>query len=983
MSQIFPSVVRRPISLDEALLAIDRADSSFERVQAAAKALQAFGFDRVVISLRDASLNPTVVAAASESDGIGSIGARCHALKALPGAVWRRTLPAIDRYRVHELHMLDGSDPWVAREFFGADVSARSDGVTWLPTDLVVSLLHGADGELLGIVKLADPHDGRRPGESKRREIATITRHLASRLAYDAINAVAKQRAARLQRLQETGAAFARSLDEDEIIRELGRQAIRATNADGVTISAPDLDQNLLVPSLCIVRGVEHPRATVPLGDGLTAEVARTGRPVRIGDREADRARTRAGLSAPSSLDDIVGTLGAATSVLAVPMMAGIQLFGVLSVHAMSSDVFGEADEEVLVTMASQAATAIANARRYGESERERRQTEALADVARAVGESLRLGEVLRLILRHSVALLGAEGACVALRNDEYLHIVAAVGAADVLAGVHLPMATSLLGQTVARNELLVSNDFASDASPSSALHRLASVQRAVIAPLMTARGTIGALSVINRDEPFTTDDSRVLQRLADHVAVAIVNARMFEEIERATREWKVAFDSIPSGMVVLEEDLSIRRCNARAAELCGVTIPALLGKRFTSALLGDDSVDENSAIEALVHRANTDGHAARDTMRHESSGRLYSMYAAPHPDGGCVLTFDDVTTAHRLAEQHRSVLETVSDGIVITGLDGRVTFANHAAHAMFKRESLAGEGMESLVAADSLEDVARHERAALDGTHQRYECGIVCADGERRLVAVSTAPHFELGEVTGTVACLRDITAQRAGSLALARSETQRALLNGVANEIRNPLNALLSVTELEASSPALEHHDRGPLVQIRDEARRAIRAVTDALDTTLERPDTARLPAVEHGGAATRPAHSHSQGRSVLIVEDEASLRTAVARFLERQGYDVSTAPGGTEALEQLQRRSFAVILLDLRMQGMSGEETYREIVRTAPQQAGQVLFMTGDLHSPTVSEFLRSTGRPVMAKPFSLTDLEERVADLLQSA
>src|SRR5205085_2681370 len=121
----------------------------------------------------------------------------------------------------------------------------------------------------------------------------------------------------------------------------------------------------------------------------------------------------------------------------------------------------------------------------------------------------------------------------------------------------------------------------------------------------------------------------------------------------RATREWKVAFDSIPSGMVVLEEDLSIRRCNARAAELCGVTIPALLGKRFIAALLGVDAAAENTAIEALVHRANTDGHAARDTMRDEASGRLFSMYAAPHPDGGCVLTFDDVTSSHRLAEQH------------------------------------------------------------------------------------------------------------------------------------------------------------------------------------------------------------------------------------------------------------------------------------------------------------------------------------------
>ncbi|MEO7521734.1 MAG: PAS domain S-box protein, partial [Gemmatimonas sp.] len=1216
----------------------------------------------VVVSLRDVSLNPTLVATVSDAGGIGGRAIASNALKALPGAVWRRTLAAIDRYRVHGLHMLDGSDPWVAREFFGAEVTGRSDGTTWLPTDLLVSLLHGAEGELLGIVKLAAPHDGRRPGQAKRREIEALTRHLSSRLAYDAIRSIAKQRAARLQRLQETGAAFARSLDEREIIRELGRQAMRATNADGVTISAPDLDQDLLVSLLCIVRGAESVRAPVPLGDGLTTEVARSGRPVRIGDREADRARERAGLSTPASLCDVVGESGAATSVLAVPMLAGIQLLGVLSVHAIAADVFSEDDEEVLVTMASQAATAIANARRYDESERERRQTEALADVARAVGESLRLGEVLRLILRHSVALLGAEGACVALRNNEYLHIVAAIGAADVLAGVHLPVATSLLGRTVTSNQLLVSNDFGSDASASSAMHRLASVQRAVIAPLMTARGTIGALSVINREAPFTIEDSRVLQRLADHVAVAIVNARMFEEIERATREWKVAFDSIPTGMVVLEEDMSIRRCNARAAELCGVTIQALLGKRFVDALVGGAAGAEHSAIESLVQRANAEGQAARDTIREGLTGRLYSMHAAPHPDGGCVLTFDDVTATHRLAEQHRSVLETVSDAIVITSLDGRVTFANAAAHALFQRQELVGLGMDSLAAPESLPDVMHHECAARDGSPQRYECGIVPADGAQRLVAVSTAPQFELGQVTGTVACLRDITGLRADSVALAQSEARyqqlvesasdaiftvdlqgrfatvnrgvldetgrtregligapctvlfdprdhvrvaellqrtasgerqrmelryidargatrvgllttdairengvvvgglgimrdttddvieresdaqyarlsslQALLGGVANEIRNPLNALLSIAELEASSPTLGGHDRRVLEQIRDEARRAARVVSDVLASALDRPSertivdmnrvvrsamelqgyglrnhgiqvvlalapsslnthadgrqlqqaivnllanaeeavletaqprrilvesaaqdalvTLRISdtgpgiadaiaanvfepmfstrsarggrglgltiaqgiVVAHGGTVevspaargtgacftitlpratagadaalhTTPTpftHAVPRGQSVLIVEDEASLRTAVGRFLERQGYDVALAADGTDALALLQQRSFALVLLDLRMRGLSGEDTYREILRRDVVQAEHVLFITGDLHSPSASAFLRSTGRHVMAKPFSLTELETRVATMLRSA
>jgi PAS domain S-box-containing protein len=1075
-------------------------------VQAGADALRAFGFQRVVVSLRDASLTPTMVVTAGDTDRVDEIGNEMgHALKPLPGAVWRRRLVAIERFRDGELHILDGSDPWVAREFFGADALVRADDATWLPTDLVVALLHGAEEELLGIVEMMGSVDERRIGEAQQRDIASLTRHLAARLAYDALRGLAQQRASRLQRLQEAGASLARSLDEHEIVRELARQAMRATNADGVTIVEPDLVGDILVTSLCLHRGTERPRAPVRLGDGLIAEVARTGRSVRLGDREADRARARAGLPVPLSLYDVIGESGSAASVLAVPMLVGIQLVGVLAVHAVSTEVFDAEDEEVLATIASQAATAIANARRYGESERERRQTEALADVARAVSESLRLGEVLRLILRHAVALLGAEGACIALRKDEYMHIVAAVGAADVLAGVHLPVAGSLLGHSVTNNELVVSNDFRNDPQSSRTVNRLTPVQRTVIAPLITARGTVGSISVMNRDAPFTGDDSRVLQRLADHVAVAIVNARLFEEIERATREWKLAFDSIASGMVVLEDNLTVRRCNARAAELCGLTIPALLGKTLREALLGLSATGDASGVDALVQRALADGQSARATVRDEVRGRLFEVCSAPHPDGGCVLTFDDVTSVHRLAEQHRRVLETVSDAIIITSLEGQVTFANAAAHTLFKRATLVGESIETLTAPGSLEEVRKHERAALDGAHQLYECHVQRSSGEQRLVAISTAPQYELGKVTGTVACIRDISGNRADSLALARSEARYAqlvesasdaiftvdldgrftsvsrgvlaesglprealigapcetiidprdrrmvatllertirgerqrvelrylaasgtsrlgllttdallengtvigglgvmrdttddtalreanakrahlesvgaLLGSIANEINNPLNALLAMAEVEASSPRLPGQDRRTMEAIRDEARRASRVVSDVLERTHQR--QVELVAASTTSPSLAEPESRAPPRSILIVEDEDSLRAIVGRFFVRQGYEVSVAPGGADALEQLQAREFGVVLLDLHMAGMSGEETYRKILRRHPGQADRVLFTTGDLHSTAAAEFVRATGRPILAKPFALADLERRVAELL---
>ncbi|MEQ1691138.1 MAG: PAS domain S-box protein [Gemmatimonas sp.] len=1254
------------LTLADALDALDRADSPPTRVRAAADALVAMGFDRVVITLRDASLNVTMTVSAGAADPTGVTG---YALQPLPGAVWRRRFTQLDRFRVGELFLLDGSDPWVAREFFAAEASPRSDGRTWLATDLVLGALYGAERELLGIVKLAAPRDGRRPSESKRRDLASLVRHLAARLAYDALRGLAQRRSERLQRLQEAGAAMARSLDEHEILRELARQATRATRAEGVTIGLPDLDQDLLATALRMVRGVERPRGVVRLGEGIIAEVARTGRPVRVGDRDADRAREKAGLAPPLSTYDVMGDSGPAASMLAVPLLAGIHLIGVLAVHAASTEVFGADDEEMLATMGSQAATAVANARRYAESERERRQTEALADVARAVGESLRLGEVLRLILRHSVSLLGVEGACVALRHDDYMHIVAAVGVADVLAGVHLPVASSLLGKAVSENELIVSNDFRNDPSSSRAVQHLAQIQRAAIAPLMTARGTIGAISVINREQPFTSDDARVLQRLADHVAVAIVNARLFEEVERATREWTVAFDAIASGMVVLDEALSVRRCNARAAELCGMAIADLLGKTFGPALLGIHAPDVTS-LATLVQRSLAEGVPQREIVRDESGERLYEFLVAPHPAGGCVVTFDDVTSVHRLTERHRRVLETVSDGIVITGLDGRIAFANAASNALFRTSELVGQHVSSLTAPESLDEVVGRERAAREGLQQRYECDVVCADGARRRVSVSSAPLFEVGQVTGTVACLRDITEQRADAEALVRSEaryerlfdsasdgiftidadgrfssvnrglliatgmsresligqpcalvvdprdhaivaqllmktfagerqrqhlryvaaqggprvgaittapileagvvvgglgimrditdeellrettaqrermaTAGEMLQGVANELNNPLTSLLALTNLGVDSPTLVATDREAMTQIAAEAQRVSKVLAQLLDATVQsrlsaevidvdrtvlraielhglarRADEALIATTLHGAlppvrgdahrlqqvllnllanaadavaeskgprrihVATRSERDHvlievsdtghgiapadlsrvfrpmyttrfDSGRngyglsiarhlveadqgtlsvrsslgegstftismpsgtdanatplsdaverrtqdvttaratgalvmprtgSLLVVEDEVTLGTAISRYLGQRGYEVEVVGRGDEALARLEQRTFDLVLLDLRLQDMSGDDVYRAMEQRSPMMAARVLFMTGDLSRPAAAEFVYATKRPVIAKPFQLAELDQVVMELLE--
>ncbi len=500
------------------------------------------------------------------------------------------------------------------------------------------------------------------------------------------------------------GAALGRSLDEHEIVRGLARVAACVVPADGVIVAHPDLDAGVVHTSARVVRGLSCPRAEQPLGTGAIAIAARSGTAVRMNDYDADR-------SLLAAEDDVAGDAGPAGSVLAVPMRVGTALLGVVAVHADAAHAFDDGHEAMLRAVVAQGATAIANARLFAESEAERRQSDALADVARAASASLRFGDVMRLVLRHTVALLRARGACVALQRDEYLHVVAGIGSAGRLSGVHVPLDGTMMGATFREGRTHISNDVDRDSSFERRLRQVAPADKVVLVPLVGADGPIGVIAAMDRVADFTERDARVLRRLADQVAVAIVNARLFEQVTDATREWKVAFDAIAAGMVVLDERGSVRRCNQRAAELTGHATPkALLGADFRDAIGLTDAATADAGGDRVdvVGRALVLREMARETVHTSRAARWLDVLAAPHPDGGAVVTFDDVSAHHTLAEQlvQRERLATV--GRLVRGLAHEVD--NPLASVLSLADLLVDEAT-PLSAAD-VRDAARAIRA-------------------------------------------------------------------------------------------------------------------------------------------------------------------------------------------------------------------------------------------------------------------------------
>ncbi|HJR15706.1 MAG TPA: response regulator [Gemmatimonadales bacterium] len=122
----------------------------------------------------------------------------------------------------------------------------------------------------------------------------------------------------------------------------------------------------------------------------------------------------------------------------------------------------------------------------------------------------------------------------------------------------------------------------------------------------------------------------------------------------------------------------------------------------------------------------------------------------------------------------------------------------------------------------------------------------------------------------------------------------------------------------------------------------------------------------------------------RRALVVDDERTIRTAVARYLRRRGWHAEEAEDGRAALLKLERAlpgAYHVVISDLRMPHYSGDQLHDWLEQHRPDLFVCLILTTGDLTSPALSDFIARTPRPVIEKPFELADLAQLVEAVLE--
>ncbi len=132
----------------------------------------------------------------------------------------------------------------------------------------------------------------------------------------------------------------------------------------------------------------------------------------------------------------------------------------------------------------------------------------------------------------------------------------------------------------------------------------------------------------------------------------------------------------------------------------------------------------------------------------------------------------------------------------------------------------------------------------------------------------------------------------------------------------------------------------------------------VTEDRQLGLPEPETLEL----HQKASTR----------FLIVDDEPLVTQFVSKVLIEEGHIVDAVNRAEDALELVTANKYRIILLDIKMPGMSGIDLYKRLQKMSPSLARKVVFVTGDVMGARTTAFLAKSKLPYITKPFDARQL-----------
>jgi PAS domain S-box-containing protein len=438
--------------------------------------------------------------------------------------------------------------------------------------------------------------------------LLSLTQQVALALENVRLMQATVSRAEQLATINQASYEIGLSLEPEEVYTAIHRATSQLMPVKSFVISLLDEEQGDIEGVCLMDPSGRSPNQRLPLRQGLTGRVIASGQPLLIPDAEQVAA-----------LGGKTFGEGQPRSIVAVPITMSGKVIGMLSAQSYQPNVYTEDEQQILSTLANQAAVAIQNGRLFAETrrlaaeleqrvdertaelEREKHNTETLLRVLSEVSASLDLDRALNRTLALLNEVIGAEQGSILLVNaeDNTIHYRAGYGEKmpSTIGGTKptaLKIGEGLAGWVIKNRQAVLITDVRKDKRWVE-LPIKSSYRRSVIAaPLLVGEDVIGVIMVFHRTVGyFTPEHTNTVQAIGSQVSVAINNAQLYELIRdqaerlgsmlrnqqvEASRQQAI-LEAVADGVLVTDANNEINFVNSSAGRILSLKAETTIGQ--------------------------------------------------------------------------------------------------------------------------------------------------------------------------------------------------------------------------------------------------------------------------------------------------------------------------------------------------------------------------------------------------------------------
>ncbi len=417
-----------------------------------------------------------------------------------------------------------------------------------------------ADGKMLGAVAVQSYSKGIGYSEDDVQVLTFVGQHVSTALTRARALEEVRQRNNELAILNSVGEAMSKTLDVKNVVRIVGDTVRDIFNADAIAIYLLDDQSNIIHPAYVFDKGeggyIDYV-PPFPLGKGLTSIVIQSRKPLMLGTVEEQEAN--GGFLAPEVEEKGSGI--STESWLAVPILAGDRVLGIVNVSEYRAHAYNESHVRLLETLSANMGVAIENARLFEAEQQRSNELAILNSVGEAMSKTMDVKTMTRIVGDKVRDIFNADGVSIMLLDSTtnliHTHYEFDKGEGGYIDYIEpFPLGKGLTTKVIKSRQPLLLNTLEEQGThggyiaPES-IERGSGItaQSWLGVPITVGERVLGVTTITNyRPRAFDKAHQRLLETLASNMGVAIENARLFEAEKQRAGELAI-INSVQEGL--------------------------------------------------------------------------------------------------------------------------------------------------------------------------------------------------------------------------------------------------------------------------------------------------------------------------------------------------------------------------------------------------------------------------------------------------